>query len=131
MTMTYALTQPTPAPRTGSPPLLQWLLYGLAVVVLVLGLWAGLGLMSFAASLTGLLPMLQALGSPALSNLVGSALRQGMTTLGLVTVVLAVVLSALLFTAGKLLGRVRDLSDRVAHLEAGQRPSPTAATGTP
>ena len=115
--MTYAIAQPTSIPRQRGLTLLQWLLYSLAVIVLVLGGWAAVGFINFAAALSGMQPMLQALSSPALSNLISSALRQGATTLGVVTLVLSVVLSALPFTAGKLLGRVHNLSQRVGQLE--------------
>ena len=126
--MTYALTQPTPASRERGLTLLQWVLYSLAVIVLVLGGWTAIGFINFAASLSGMLPMLQALSSPAVVNLLGPALRQSATTLGMVTFVLAAVLSALLFTAGKLLGRVHDLSQRVEQLEARLRLSSTSST---
>lgn len=115
--MAYAIAQPSLAPVQRGLTILQWLLYSLAVIVLVLGGWAAIGFLNFSASLSGLLPMLQALSSPVLSNLIGSALRQGATTLGVVTLVLSVVLSALPFTAGKLLGRVHNLSQRVGQLE--------------
>ena len=126
--MAYAIAQPSLAPVQRGLTILQWLLYSLAVIVLVLGGWATIGFLNFAAALSGMLPMFQALGSPALNNLIGSALRQGVTTLGVIMLVLSVVLSVLLFTAGKLLGRVDDLSQRVAQLEDRLRLSAASST---
>lgn len=98
-------------------PILKWLLYILAGLVLVFGLMTGIGLIGFAGNLSGFGPVLQALSAQPLANMLASMLRQGAATLGTGVIVLSLVLSALLFTAGKLLGRTHDLARRVAHLE--------------
>ena len=112
-------------PSTNSSRSLQifkTVLYILAGLILVLGLVAGFSLITSANSLAAnaMLPF-QLFGGGAASNLFSSIISGFLTNLGVVVIILSLVLSALLYGVGRLIGHISQLEARLARLEA--RPS--------
>lgn len=98
-------------------------LYFLAGIVLALGLVAGISLLTSASNVRNSLMPLQILGGDVIVNLVAPYLSGLIRGLGFVSLGVSIVLSLLLFALGRLLGRVASLEERLASLEAGQRPA--------
>jgi hypothetical protein len=100
---------------------LKTILYVLSGFVLLLGLISGLSLMTSAANMTANLVLpLQLMGAEAASNLVAPMLSGFFTNLGVLTLVLSFVLSALLYALGRLTGYMAALEARLAQLEASR-----------
>lgn len=109
-------TTPFPSPARS---LAQVILYILAGLVLLLGLIAGLSLITGAASMVAnLLLPLQLLGAAAAANLIGPMLTGFVINLGVAALLFSLALSALLYTAGRLVGRIARLEARLSQLEA-------------
>lgn len=108
-------------PQTTSSQSLQILkngLYILAGLVLVLGLIAGIGLMTGAGNIVAnLLMPLQLLGAEVTFNLVAPLLSGFMINMGILVIVLTLILSALLYATGRLIGHISLLETRLAYLE--------------
>jgi hypothetical protein len=106
-------------PTSRGLPILKTILYILAGLVLVVGLIAGISLVTsatyFAANL--LLP-LQLLGLGETSGLIAPMLSGFFINLGVFTLILTFVLSALLYGLGRLFGHITSLERRLASLEA-------------
>jgi len=107
-------------PPSRSLTILKVIFYLLAGLVLLLGLVAGISLMSGAgrAVENATLP-LQMLGGEVIANLVAPMLSGFLTNLGIAVLVFSVLLSALLYGIGRLLGHIANLEARLARLEAG------------
>jgi hypothetical protein len=92
--------------------------YVLTWLVLVLGLIVGVGLMTGAANMVAifLLP-LQLVGGEVASNLIAPMLSGFLINLGIVILALAVILSAVLYFVGRLVGHIALLEVRLARLE--------------
>lgn len=97
--------------------ILQWVFYVLAGLVLLFGVYMGIGLIGFAGNMSSFMPMIQMMSAPAIANLLSGMLLRIATSLGIGVILLSLLISALLFTAGKLLGRTHDLARRVQRLE--------------
>lgn len=100
--------------------ILKTVFYVLAGLVLLLGLVAGISLMSSAGRVAEntTLP-LQILGGGAISNLIAPVITGFLTNLGIAVLVFCILLSALLYATGRLLGHIALLEARLALLEAG------------
>lgn len=105
-------------------PILAILLYALSAVVLLLGLVAGFSIFASGANVHNLLLPLQLLGAEAISNLIAPYLTGLVNGLGVFTLIVSLVLSLLLFTAGRLLAHIASLEARLARLEAQPNPLP-------
>ncbi len=99
-------------------------LYVLSAIVLLLGLVAGLSLIAGGANVHNLLLPLQLIGADVISNLIAPYLTGLVNGLGVFTLIVSLVLSLLLFTAGRLLAHLGSLEARLARLEAQPKPSP-------
>lgn len=115
MTITTMSHLPS-VPRDGSITLISRVLYALAGITLVGGVYFGISFMAAPSAMRGSLFMWQALSGP-LADLLYQALTQVATALGGTLIALACIISTLLVAAGKLLSRTHDLSQRVARLE--------------
>ena len=106
-------------PPPYSLQIVKTILYILAGIVLVLGLIAGISLMTGARSMVGnaLMP-LQFLGNGAISNLVAPMLSTFLINLGVASLVLSAIISALFYAVGRLIGHIFQLETRLARLEA-------------
>ena len=93
-------------------------LYVLAALVLVLGLFAGISLMSSAANVHNLLMSFQFMGTQAITNLIAPYLSGLINGLGVFVSIVSLVLSLLLFAVGRLLGYLANLEGRLVALEA-------------
>lgn len=106
-------------PASRGLPILKTILYILAGLVLVVGLIAGISLVTsatyFAANL--LLP-LHLLGLGETSGLIAPMLSGFFINLGVFTLIVSLVLSALLYAVGRLIGHIAHLETRLAYLEA-------------
>lgn len=113
MTQTYSST-----PSRGLQ-ILKTALYILAGIILALGLVTGISLAAGANAVAAnmALPM-QLMGGPVIGNLIMPLLSSFLINLGLGTLLLSLVLSALLYAAGRLVGWVIVLEARLAALEA-------------
>lgn len=102
-----------------SQPVLKYALYLLAGLVLVLGLIGGVSLLSSARLMVAnfLLPF-QLMGIGQISDSFSPLLTGLFINLGIVAIVISLILSALLYTAARLLGRLADLEARLSRLEA-------------
>ena len=110
---------PTPTPSR-SLTILKIVFYVLAGLILLLGLVAGISLMSSAGRVAENATMpLQILGGGAISSLIAPAITGFLTNLGIAVLVFCVLLSALLYATGRLLGHIALLEARLARLEAG------------
>jgi hypothetical protein len=96
---------------------LKIVLYGLAGIVLILGLITGISLMGAAANIHNTLMVLQMMGD-AISNLIIPILRNLLNGLGIFTLLVSLLLSVLLYTAGRLIAINATLEARLARLEA-------------
>lgn len=110
---------PTPS---RSLPILKAVFYVLAGLILLLGLIAGISLLGSAGRVAenAVLP-LQILGGGAISNLIAPLLSGFLTNLGIAVLVFALILSALLYAVGRLLGHIASLEARLLRLEAADR----------
>lgn len=108
---------PTPPPSRGLQ-IFMIVLYILAGLILVLGLIGGISLLTSARYMVGnfLLPF-QVMGLGQIVDSFAPLLTGLFINLGVVAIVITLVLSALLYTAGRLLGRIADLETRLAALE--------------
>ena len=98
---------------------LKTVLHILAGLVLVFGLIAGISLMTGASSTAAnLLLPLQLLGGGTFSNLIAPMLSGFFINLGVFTLIVSLVLSALLCAVGRLIGHITHLETRLAYLEA-------------
>jgi len=112
------MTNPSPTP-TRSRPILTTVLYVLAMLVLVLGGFAGVSLISSASSMmANFLMPLQIMGAGDIANLFTPMFTGVFINLGIVALILSAILSALLYATGRLLGRIADLEARLARLES-------------
>jgi hypothetical protein len=109
---------PPPTPPSRSLQILKTILYILAGLVLAAGLIAGISLMAGANSMVAnaLVP-LQVLGGGAISNMIGPMLSAFLINLGVVTIVITLIISALLYAVGRLIGHTASLEARLARLE--------------
>ena len=114
------MSLPSATPTRGQP-VLKFAFYLLAGLVLVLGLIGGIILLSSARLMVAnfLLPF-QLMGIGQISDSFAPLLTGLFINLGIVAILVSLILSALLYTAGRLLGRIADLEARLAHLEAAQ-----------
>ncbi len=108
---------------------LAWMLYGFAGANLAGGTVLVWGLVQFAASLPNRLMGLFVLGGEALSQLLMGMLRPALTTAAVAAALWTVVLSLLLFTAGRLVQRSLRTTQRLDRLEALAANWPDAAHG--
>ncbi len=108
---------------------LAWLLYGFAGANLAGGAVLVWGLVQLAASLPNRLMGLFVLGGQALSQLLTGLLRPALTTAAVALALWTVVLSLLLFTAGRLVQRSLRTAQRLDRLEALAANWPEAARG--
>lgn len=92
--------------------------YLLAGLVLLIGLITGLSLIASAGNIHNLLLPLQLMGAEAIVNLISPFLTNLIGGLGVLILIICLVLSLLLFVAGRLLGHVASLEVRLAQLEA-------------
>lgn len=98
--------------------LLKTVLYILAGLILTLGLIASLSLMTSAGNMVANLVMpLQIMGGEVISNLIAPMLTGFLINLGIVTLVISLILSVLLYSIGRLTGHIALLEARVASLE--------------
>ena len=112
------MTNPYPTP-THSLPILKTVLYVLAVLVLVLGGFVGISLITSARSMmANFLMPLQIMGAGDIANLFTPMFTGVFINLGIVTLILSAILSVLLFATGRLLGHIAELEARLARLEA-------------
>lgn len=110
-------------PRSNAParslPILKVFLYILAGLILAGGLMIGVSLLTSASlAVANVVLPLQILAGEAIANIIAPYLSGFLTSLGVFTLGLALVLSALLYTAGRLVGQVAGLEARLARLEA-------------
>ena len=110
---------PLPSPSR-SLSILKVVFYVLAGLITLLGLVAGISLMSSAGRVAenATLPLM-ILGGGAISNLIAPMLAGLLTNLGIAVLVFCILLSALLYATGRLLGHITLLEARLARLEAG------------
>ncbi len=100
--------------------ILKIILYILAGIVLVLGLIGGISLMSSApAMVANVLIPLQIIGADAIYNMIAPMLTGWLTNLGILIIFISIVLSALLYAIGRLVGHTANLEARLVRLEAG------------
>jgi hypothetical protein len=110
------LTPPTHNSR--SLQILKTVLYVLAGFILALGLIVSLSLMVSAGNMVANLVMpLQLMGGEVISNLIAPMLTGFLVNLGIVILVISLILSALLYSIGRLIGHIALLEARVARLE--------------
>jgi hypothetical protein len=115
------MTMPLSSPPSRALQTLKTILYILAGFVLALGLVTGLSLMTGAANMVAnLILPLQLMGAEVASNLVAPMLSGLFTNLGIFTLVLSFVLSALLYALGRLTGHIAALEARIAQVEANR-----------
>jgi hypothetical protein len=114
--MNPSITPPLPS---RSVQILKTVLYILAVIVLVPGLIAGISMITGADNLVAnaIMPF-QLLGSEIINSLLAPTLRGFLINLGIGIVVISLILSALLYGLGRLIGHVAYLEARLARLEA-------------
>lgn len=113
------MTQPPAPPASRGLLIVKIILYILAGTVLVLGLIAGISLWTGADKLVvnALLP-LQMIGGEIIYNMIAPTLSGFLKNLGILTLVSSLILSALLYTGGRLIGHILHLEERLARLEA-------------
>jgi hypothetical protein len=93
-------------------------LYILAGIVLVLGLIAGISLLSGAErTVMNMLLPFQLMGSPAVQNMITPLLRALFINLGIAIIVLTLIFSGLLYAVGRLIGHILHLEERIVRLE--------------
>ena len=99
--------------------LLKLALYVLAGLIFVLGMILGISLLTSANVIVAnfLLPF-QLMGAGQIANSFSSLLSGIFINLGVIAIVLTLVLSALLYAVGRLLGHLAELETRLARLEA-------------
>jgi hypothetical protein len=109
---------PLPSPSSNLT-IIKTFFYILAGLILLLGLVAGISLMASASQVAAnaTLP-LQIFGGGAISNLISPLLSGFLTNLGIGVMVVSLLLSALLYAVGRLLGHTASLEARLARLES-------------
>lgn len=98
--------------------ILKTISYVLAGLVLALGVAAGISLLASASNVHNLLLPLQLMGADVLANLITPYLSGLISGLGVVSMLVSLVLSLLLFAVGRLLAHIAGLETRLARLEA-------------
>jgi hypothetical protein len=99
--------------------ILKTIQYILAGLVLALGLFIGISLMAGASNMVeNVLMPLQLLGGGAVSNLIAPVLTGFLINLGIAILIVALILSILFYTLGRMIGRSALLEARLARLEA-------------
>jgi hypothetical protein len=107
-----------PTHNSRSLQILKTVLYVLAGLILALGLIFSLSLMTSAGNMVANLVMpLQIIGGEVVSNLIAPMLTGFLVNLGIVILVISLILSALLYSIGRLIGHIALLEARVARLE--------------
>ena len=94
------------------------ILYTLAGFIFAVGLIGGISLIAGSSNLHNLLLPFQLMGFEAAANLLAPALRSLISGAGVFTLVSSAGLSLMLFSLGRLLGRIANLEARLARLEA-------------
>lgn len=113
------MTDASPATPSRSLQILKIVLYILAGLVLVLGLIAGISLLTGATSMVAnILMPIQLIGGGAFNNLIASTVSSFLINLGVFILIVTLVTSALFYGLGRVIGRVALLEARVARLEA-------------
>lgn len=97
--------------------ILKTISYVLAGLVLALGVAAGLSLLASASNVHNILLPLQLMGADVLANLITPYLSGLISGLGVVSMLVSLVLSLLLFAVGRLLAHIAGLETRLARLE--------------
>lgn len=103
---------------TRSLNILKVTLYILAGLVLAAGLIVGTSLLISSANVDNMLLPLTLMGAAVAANLVAPLLTSLISGLGIFVLVISIVLSLLLFTAGSLVGRIASLEVRLGRMEA-------------
>lgn len=118
------MSLPSPKPPSLSLQILKTILYILAGLILAVGLIAGISLMTGADNIVAnvLLPF-QLMGGEVSSNLIAPLLSGFFINLGVFILIFALILSALLYATGRLIGHIALLETRLAQLEAGSAPA--------
>jgi hypothetical protein len=93
--------------------ILQVLLYSLAAIILLLGIFGGISLVSMSSALPNSLISLQVLGLGVFVDLLTGLLGPVLINLGIGVLVIALVMSLLAFSAGRLLGITLELDQRL------------------
>ncbi len=95
-------------------------LFFLAGLMLALGLFFSISLITGAHAVVGnfLLPF--EFLNQAISNLIGPMITSFLINLGVIFLALSIVISALLFAIGLLIGHILALEGRIARLERGE-----------
>jgi hypothetical protein len=109
---------PPPQPSSGLQ-LFQTALNLLAALILVLGLIAGINMITGADNIVAntLMP-LAFFGSDAIINMISPLFTGFIINLGIITIIVTIVLSALVYGIGRLIGYIARLEARLARLEA-------------
>lgn len=112
------MSQPPPTPPSRSLQIVKIVLYILAGLALVVGLIAGISLWTSATNMVAnaLLP-LHLLGAGTIADMITSALSGFLKNLGIITILISFLLSALLYAIGRLIGHITLLEERIARLE--------------
>jgi hypothetical protein len=114
-----SMTDPRSTAPSRSLSILKVFLYILAGLILAGGLMIGVSLLTSASlAVANIVLPLQILAGEAIANIIAPYLSGFLISLGMFTLGLALILSALLYTAGRLVGQVASLEARLARLEA-------------
>jgi len=116
------MTLPPSASPSNFPHIIKTILYVMAWIILVLGLIAGISLMVSTSTIVSnaVIPF-SIFGNQAIPNLIAPILTSFLINLGVVILIVAVALSALLYAIGRLLNHITQLEERLARLEARVR----------
>jgi hypothetical protein len=106
------------SPSIRSLHILKIVLYILAGLVLAAGLLVGISLLISSSSVSNMLLPLTIMGAAAAANLIAPLLTSLLSGMGVFILVITLVLSLLLFTAGRLVGRIASLEVRLGRMEA-------------
>jgi len=99
--------------------ILKTVLYILAGLVLIPGLITAVSLIAGANSMVAnLLMPIQLMGGGAFSNMLAPMLTGFLINIGFIILILSIILSALLYAVGRLIGHTSSLEARLARLEA-------------
>ncbi len=113
------MTPQTPTPPSRGLLILRTILYILAGIVLAAGLIVGIALIASAGStVESLIMPLLLIGGGAVANLLRPVLSGFLINLGIITLILSLVISALLFAVARLVHHTANLEARIAALEA-------------
>ncbi len=98
---------------------LKVILYILAGLILLLGLYAGISLMVSAShTIANILMPFQLFGNQTISNALAPTLSAFFINLGVIIILMAVILSSMLFGLARLINHILNLETRLARLEA-------------